>query len=90
MPNGKPGDHPHSDIVIHGMPTFTPEIDALVRDVEALGGFRSVLATDWLAERQAALWRANKENDETRRQQVLSWAVALLERERTRLRRLGL
>jgi hypothetical protein len=36
MPNGKPGDHPLTDIVVYQIPTFTPEIDALVREIHAL------------------------------------------------------
>jgi hypothetical protein len=31
MPNGKPGDHPLTDIVVHGLSVFSPEIDELVR-----------------------------------------------------------
>lgn len=31
MPNGKPGDHPLTDILVHGMSVFSPEIDELVR-----------------------------------------------------------
>lgn len=30
MPNGKPGDHPITDIVKHKIPTYTAEIDELV------------------------------------------------------------
>jgi hypothetical protein len=31
MPNGKPGDDPVSDILVHGLSVFSPEIDELVR-----------------------------------------------------------
>ena len=37
MPNGKPGDHPITDIVNHKVPTYTPEIDELVRKLVKLG-----------------------------------------------------
>jgi hypothetical protein len=37
MPNGKPGDHPITDIVKHKIPTYSPEIDALVRKLVELG-----------------------------------------------------
>ncbi len=33
MPNGKPGDHPYTDIVTHGLEVFTEEVDALVREL---------------------------------------------------------
>ena len=38
MPNGKPGDHPLSDILSHGLPTYGPEIDRLIREIDALEG----------------------------------------------------
>ncbi len=30
MPNGKPGDHPLTDIIIHGLPVYSRKADALV------------------------------------------------------------
>ena len=36
MPNGKPGDHPFADIVIHGLPVYSDVADELVRDVARL------------------------------------------------------
>ena len=33
MPNGKPGDHPITDITLHRLTVFGPEIDELVRDI---------------------------------------------------------
>lgn len=38
MPNGKPGDHPYTDIVIHGDSIFGPEIDGLIRDIHQRWG----------------------------------------------------
>ena len=38
MPNGKPGEHPLSDILSHGLPTYGPEIDGLIREIDALEG----------------------------------------------------
>lgn len=32
MPNGKPGDHPLTDVLVHDADVFTPEIDHLVRE----------------------------------------------------------
>ena len=33
MPNGKPGDHPWTDILIHQRPVYSPTADQLVRDI---------------------------------------------------------
>lgn len=38
MPNGAPGDHPVTDIVIHGNAVYSPLIDGLVREIVELGG----------------------------------------------------
>jgi hypothetical protein len=38
MPNGKPGDHPLTDIVVHRLRVYSPAIDRLVRDIVDLGG----------------------------------------------------
>jgi hypothetical protein len=38
MPNGKPGDDWFTDIVAHGLPTFAPNVDRLVRDIAAASG----------------------------------------------------
>jgi hypothetical protein len=48
--NGKEGDHPVTDIVIHGLSVFTPEIDAKVRELHELGTFRNTIASYWLLE----------------------------------------
>jgi hypothetical protein len=47
MPNGKPGDHPLTDIVRHRLAMFGSEIDDKVRRVEAISSLelREVLAT---------------------------------------------
>ncbi len=38
MPNGKPGDNPYTDVVLHGMTVFGPVIDGLIRRVAETGG----------------------------------------------------
>ena len=47
MPNGKPGDHPLTDIVVHRTPMFGAEVDEKVRRVDAIASneLRDVLAT---------------------------------------------
>jgi hypothetical protein len=44
VPNGRPGDHPYTDIIVHGFDYFTPEIDALVRELHAQGADHDPLA----------------------------------------------
>ena len=36
MPNGKPGDHPYTDIVIHGRDVYSPRAASLVREIAGL------------------------------------------------------
>ncbi len=38
MANGKHGDHPLTDILVHKIPVFSPTIDALITEIAALGG----------------------------------------------------
>lgn len=38
MPNGKPGDHALTDILVHGFTVFGAELDGLVREIDDLGG----------------------------------------------------
>jgi hypothetical protein len=36
MPNGKPGDHPYTDIMIHGRDVYSRRAAALVREIASL------------------------------------------------------
>lgn len=36
MPNGKPGDHPFTDIVIHGLDVYSSQVAKLVREIAKL------------------------------------------------------
>jgi hypothetical protein len=38
VPNGKPGDHPLADILVHGLDVFCPRVDTLIREIVSLGG----------------------------------------------------
>lgn len=40
MPNGKPGDHPYTDIVVHRLAVYSPPADALVREIATLADER--------------------------------------------------
>ena len=37
MPNGKPGDNPLSDMMIHGAHRFPPDIEEMLRKIDSLG-----------------------------------------------------
>ena len=54
MANGKPGDHPLTDITVWGLPTFSPYIDALVVEISGLAGVRE------LEELRTLLWDAHR------------------------------
>jgi len=48
MPNGKPGDHPITDITIHGIRVFSAAIDGLIEEIVRLGGRRHLdVLVDW-------------------------------------------
>ena len=72
MPNGKPGDHPWTDIVVHRLPVYSPTADELVREIAQLATERE---RGELADR---LW--HEYNDS------LNPNVPRLERELTELR----
>ncbi|MEK7364978.1 MAG: hypothetical protein AAB016_13500 [candidate division NC10 bacterium] len=36
MPNGKPGDHPVTDLIVHGRHPFPPDVEELVRTLHTL------------------------------------------------------
>jgi hypothetical protein len=38
MPNGKPGDHAYTDVVIHHMTVFGSLIDGLIQSIAESGG----------------------------------------------------
>jgi hypothetical protein len=43
MPNGRPGDHPYTDIVVHGSSSqYGEEVSALVRAMAGAPGFDAV------------------------------------------------
>ena len=42
MPNGKPGDHPLTDLLHYGISVFDQEITSLVRELSDMPGFEGV------------------------------------------------
>ena len=60
MPNGRPGDHPFTDIVNHSIRVFTPEIHRLVRELAATGATDRVADLLWQQETWWARQRGEK------------------------------
>ena len=44
MPNGKPGDHPYTDIVTHGRDVYSLKAASLVRDIARFADEKTRLA----------------------------------------------
>lgn len=42
MPNGKPGDRPDTDVLIHDIDVYTEEVNELIREVASLGGDEAI------------------------------------------------
>ncbi len=50
MANGKSGDHPLGDILDHGLAVFSPEADALIREIaEFVPRYRLRELFDWFS-----------------------------------------
>jgi hypothetical protein len=43
MPNGKPDDHPLTDILVHKRSVFSSRIDKTIREIDQLGGRHEIL-----------------------------------------------
>lgn len=79
MPNGKPHDNPLSDMTIHGMHPFPPDIEKLLRRIDALGRKqgRWPLGENWPYSPKEFAWERGEDLDEARR--LLSSLVEMLE-----------
>jgi hypothetical protein len=42
MPNGKPGDHPYTDILVLGHSEYGDPVDSLVKELSKMPGFSAV------------------------------------------------
>ena len=70
MPGGKPGDHPRTDIVIHGLSVFGPVVDGLIRradELELLGA----ISVEWLWDRAWAWKDVQRSGGEAERERFL-------------------
>ena len=57
MPNGKPGDHPITDIMIHGLSVYGEPLDSDLRSLGALMSYQRLC--DWFHEQRH--WTTPKE-----------------------------
>ena len=79
MPNGKIGDHPITDILVHQRPVYGEEADNLVRKIAELCSPRELYEwwereLGWQADGEAAVGKARKRMDELQeRARVSGW-----------------
>jgi hypothetical protein len=72
MPNGKPGDHPLTDMLVHGMHPFPMDMESLLREILAIDpafpdGLRPyVKQVEW--DRRFSDWERGLNLDEGRRE----------------------
>jgi hypothetical protein len=85
MPNGKPGDHPLTDILVHHHAVFGNRIDTLIRELDARGLWTSPIATEWLYERFWDFREAQQRGGQAEIDRVLDHLGSRLIDERERL-----
>ena len=54
MPNGKPGDHPLTDILVHKLETYGPEADELIGKIAQLCSRREL--DEWWEREISSSW----------------------------------
>ena len=69
MPNGKPGDHPLTDIFLHKLEVYGPEADELIRKIGDLCSRRELdewweREIGWSQDRELTLRKARARYDE--------------------------
>jgi hypothetical protein len=69
MPNGKPHDHPLTDILVHGLETYGVEADELIRQIRDLSSQRELdewwsSQIGWSGDREQALRAARLRHTE--------------------------
>jgi hypothetical protein len=45
MANGKPGDHPLTDVLVHHLPVFNEEVDRLIVELDGVNGWDGELVS---------------------------------------------
>jgi hypothetical protein len=79
MPNGKHGDNPLSDLMVHGAHPFPHDIEKMLLQIDALGRRpgRWPLGENWPYSPQEFDWAEGKNLDSAR--QVLTQLIQMLE-----------
>jgi len=79
MPNGKPGDSPLTDMILHDSHPFPSDIEDLLRRIDAIGAKvgRWPLGENWPYGQRALDWAAGQDLDGARRD--LRHLLAMLE-----------
>jgi len=85
MPAGKPGDHPVTDVVVHGSAVFGQPIEALIGRLDQQGLWASSIAWEWLYERYWDYRESQQRGDQARVRRVLDHIEAQLSDEARRL-----
>jgi hypothetical protein len=82
VPNGKPGDNPLTDFIVHGKHPFPPDIEDLLRRIEVLGraAGRWPLGENWPFSPREFDWERGRDLDGARRD--LRYLLEKLERGR--------
>jgi hypothetical protein len=79
MPNGKHGDNPLSDLVLHGVHSFPPDIEEMLLRIDAIGRRpgRWPLGENWPFSPHEFEWAQGKDLERARRD--LARLIELLE-----------
>ena len=82
MPNGKPGDNPLTDLIVHGRHPFPPDVEDLLRRIHDLGraAGRWPLGENWPFSTREFDWEAGRDLAGARRD--LRHLLEMLERGR--------
>ncbi|MBI5767705.1 MAG: hypothetical protein HZA93_07905 [Verrucomicrobia bacterium] len=69
MPNGKHGDNPLSDLIVHGMHPFPADVEEMLRKIDALGRRpdRYPLGQNWPFSPREFDWEQGRDIDGARR-----------------------
>ena len=71
MPNGKPGDHPLTDILVHKIKVYGREADEVIREIAKLCSFQELdewwqREIGWSPERRSIVSKARTRLEELR------------------------